>query len=163
MMPGSMVESHRSEGHLTTAADPHEVDLQHRQHSMMEDQLSRKHLSRTPRKLTGGDRHWVPCWHAEAGWARGGTGCRCLSVARCLPEVSGQLQGGGPLLSGVFLNDDLPSLNVAGVGSTRSTSGGFAAVVRCPFERWLSVIECCLCGSARSISGGLQLLACVFF
>ena len=124
MMLGSMVENHRSEGRLTTAADPHEVDLQHRQHSMMEDQLSRKHLSRTPRKLTGGDRHWVPCWHAEAGWARGGTGCRCLSVARCLPEVSGQLQGGGPLLSGVFLNDDLPSLNVAGVGSTRSTSGG---------------------------------------
>jgi len=51
--------------------------------------------------------------------------------------------GRGALLSGVFLNDDLPSLNVAGVGSTRSTSGGFAAVVRCPFERWLSVIECC--------------------
>ena len=39
------------------------------------------------------------------------------------------------LLSGVFLKDDLPSLNVACVGSTMSTSGGVAAVVRCPFER----------------------------
>ena len=44
-MPGSMVENHRSEGRLTTAADPHEVDLQHRQHSMMEDQLSKGHLT----------------------------------------------------------------------------------------------------------------------
>ena len=50
-------------------------------------------------------------------------------------EVPGQLQGGLQLLSGVFLKDDLPSLNVAGVGSIRSTSGGVAAVVRCPFER----------------------------
>ena len=49
-------------------------------------------------------------------------------------EVSGQLQGGLQLLPGVFLKDDLPSLNVAGVGSIRSTSGGYAAVVRCPFE-----------------------------
>ena len=117
MMPGSMVENHRSEGHLTTAADPHEVDLQHRQHSMMEDQLSRKHLSRTPRKLTGGDRHWVPCWHAEAGWARGGTGCRCLSVARCLPEVSGQLHVGVHLLSGVLLNGWTRPVNFRGVCS----------------------------------------------
>ena len=43
--------------------------------------------------------------------------------------------GGVQLLSCVFLNDDCPSLNVACVGSVRSTSGGFAAVVRCPFER----------------------------
>ena len=49
-------------------------------------------------------------------------------------EAPGQLQGGLQRLSGVFLKDDLPSLNLAGVGSIRSTSGGFTAVVRCPFE-----------------------------
>ena len=33
------------------------------------------------------------------------------------------------------LKDDSPPLNVASDGSSRSTSGGGAAVVRCPFER----------------------------
>ena len=50
-------------------------------------------------------------------------------------EALGQLQGGLQLSSGVFLKVDLPSLNVACAGSSRSTSGGVAAVVRCPFER----------------------------
>ena len=50
-------------------------------------------------------------------------------------EVSCELQGGLQLLSGVLLNVDLPPLNVASAGSSRSTSGGFAAVARCPFER----------------------------
>ena len=70
-------------------------------------------------------------------------------------EVSGQLHGGVRLLSGVLwkdwkrpvnfmgcvqllpgvlLKDDCPSLNDACVGSVRSTSGGFAAVVRCFLE-----------------------------
>ena len=49
-------------------------------------------------------------------------------------EVSGQLQGGLQLLSGVLLKDDCPSLNVACVGSARSTAGGVAAVARCFLE-----------------------------
>ena len=43
--------------------------------------------------------------------------------------------GGLQLLPCGFLNDHCPSLNVACVGSVRSTLGGFAAVARCPFER----------------------------
>ena len=43
-------------------------------------------------------------------------------------EVPGQLQRGAAVVVS-FLSDDCPSLNVACVGSVRSTSGGFAAVV----------------------------------
>ena len=43
--------------------------------------------------------------------------------------------GGLQLFPGVFLKDGLPSLNVACVGSDRSTSGGVAAVARCLSER----------------------------
>jgi len=79
-------------------------------------------------------------------------------------EVSGQLQGGLLLLSGVLLKVDLPSLNVACAGSSRSTSKGGGQLLPgvllkddCP-----SLNVACV-GSARSTSGGLQLLSCVFF
>ena len=48
-------------------------------------------------------------------------------------EVSGQLQRGLQLSSGVFLNVDVPLLNVVCVRSVR-LSGGGAAVVKCRDE-----------------------------
>ena len=48
----------------------------------------------------------------------------------------------------------LPLLEVAG----QLHGGGFAAVVRCPFERWLSTIERCLCWKYQvNFMVGLQL------
>ena len=68
-----------------------------------------------------------------------------------LLEVSGQLHGGGvQLLSGVLLKDDCPSLNVACVGSVRSTTWGCASVVKCPFER----LE-----ASGQLQGGVQLVS----
>ena len=77
-------------------------------------------------------------------------------------EVPGQLQRGAAVVVS-FLSDDCPSLNVACVGSVRSTSGGGLQLLSGVLlkDESPSLNVACV-GSARSISGGLQLLACFF-
>ena len=61
--------------------------------------------------------------------------------------------GGLQLLPGVLLKDECPSLNVACVGSVRSTTWGCASAVRCPFERLEA--SCQLQGVVQLLSGVL--------
>ena len=79
-------------------------------------------------------------------------------------EVSGQLQGGGwQLLPGVFLKDDLPSLNVACVGSARSTSGVLQLLSGVFLKDDLPSLNVACVGSVRPTSGGFAVVArCLF-
>ena len=79
-------------------------------------------------------------------------------------EVSGQLHGVLQLSSGVLLKDDSPALNVACVGSVRSTSWSVCSCCQVSFlkDDSPSLNVACV-GSVRSTSGGFAAaVMCLF-